>query len=61
MNLNSYKEHIKEKNKYIEKNYNNLNYITKFDNNDRKTKLISPYSLYIKKIKDVKKIVIIPH
>ena len=27
----------------------------KFENNDRKTPLISPYSLYIKKIKDVKK------
>ena len=56
LNLNSYKEHINKKNKYIEKNYSNyLNYIKKFDNNDRKTPLISPYSLYIKKIKDVKK------
>ena len=56
LNLNSYKEHINKKNKFIEKNYSNyLKYIKKFDNNDRKTPLISPYSLYIKKIKDVKK------
>lgn len=57
INLNSYKQHIDKKNKYIEKNYSNyLNYIKKFDNNSqRKTSLISPYSFYIKKIEAMKK------
>ncbi len=32
-----------------------MNYIKKFEKNERKTPLISPYSQYIKKIKDVNK------
>ena len=56
LNVNSYKQQINKNNQYIENNYSNyINYMKKFENNDRKTPLISPYSLYIKKIKDVKK------
>jgi len=56
LNVNSYKQQINKNNQNIEKNYSNyLNYIEKFENKNRKKSLISPYSLYIKKLKDVKK------
>ena len=56
LNLNSYKQQINKNNQCIENNYNNyMNYIKKFEKNERKTPLISPYSQYIKKIKDVNK------
>ena len=59
LNVNSYKQHIDQKKQYLEKNYScYMNYMTKNNveiNNQRKTPLISPYSLYMKKIEEVKK------
>jgi hypothetical protein len=56
LNVNSFRSFMNRQNEILKKNYENfMKYMKKHENEQRKKQLISPYSLYVKKINDVKK------
>lgn len=55
LNVKSFRYFMNKKNQILEKNYANyIKYMRKFDNNQHKNQLISPYSLYIQKLNEFK-------
>ena len=56
LNVNSFRSYMNKKRDILKKNYEIfMKYMKKHENEERKKQLISPYSLYVKKINDVKK------
>ena len=56
LNVKSFRSFMNRQNEILKKNYENfMKYMKKHENEKRKKQLISPYSLYVKKINEVKK------
>ena len=55
LNVESFKYFMNKKNAILQRNYDNyVKFMRKFENNNKKNQLISPYSLYIQKLNEVK-------